>query len=66
MKGGFPVAQYKNLLIALAIVVGLAVIYFIMSLFKGDYSLYPKVFYQYKNSGKTTQFNADDVRKGFN
>lgn len=59
-------AKYKNLLIAVAIVGGLAVVYLVMSFFEGDYKMYPKVFYEYKSKGKTTQFNADDVRKGFN
>ena len=65
-KGGYPVANFKNLLIGLGIVVALGVVYLVMSFFEGDFRLYPKVFYEYKSNGKTTQFNADDVRRGFN
>lgn len=58
--------NFKNLWVGVVIVAALAGMYLVMSFFKNDYRLYPKVFYEYKDKGKTTQFNADDVRKGFN
>lgn len=57
--------NFKNLLVGVVIVAGLGVIYLVMSIFKGD-SNYTKVFDEYQNKGKTTQFKFDDVRKGFN
>jgi len=60
------VTNYKNLLVGLAILAALGVMYLVMSFFKADHSLYPKVFHEYKSKGKTTEVNIDDVRKGFN
>ncbi|MHB9093665.1 MAG: hypothetical protein ACYC21_03245 [Eubacteriales bacterium] len=56
----------KKVFIALGLVVGILVVYVVMGLFSGDLRNYPKVFYEYKQKGKSTQFNTEDVRKGFN
>lgn len=57
--------NFKNMYVALAIIVGLLVLYVVMGIFSGDFRMYPKVFYEYQEKGKSTQFNAEDVRKGF-
>lgn len=57
--------KLRKFIVVLALVVGALAILALMRFFQNDYSMYPKVFYEYKEKGKSTQFNADDVRKGF-
>ena len=58
--------KLRKFIIVLALVVGALAILAVMKFFENNYSMYPKVFYNYKEKGKSTQFNVDDVRRGFN
>ncbi len=64
-KGGCPVTTLRKFIVLLAVVVGVLVILALMKLFEDDYKHYPKVYYEYKEKGKSVQFNIDDVRRGF-
>jgi hypothetical protein len=59
------VTNLRKFIIVLAVIVGILVVYSVITIFQNDYSNYPKIFYEYKSKGKTTQFNIDDVKKGF-
>lgn len=55
----------RKIIVILAVIVGILCIFAVIRVVKDDYSLYPKVFYEYKEKGKETQSSLDDVRKGF-
>lgn len=55
----------KKVIVLLGVIVGIMVVYALATIIRGDYSDYPKVFYEYQKKGKSTQYNAEDVRKGF-
>ncbi len=55
----------KKFIVLLGVIVGIMVVFAVVTIIRGDYSDFPKVFYEYQKKGKTTQFNAEDVRKGF-
>ncbi len=55
----------RKFLVLLAAVVGILVVLAVVRMLQPDYGLYPKVFYEYKEKGKNTQFKFDDVQKGF-
>lgn len=57
--------KLKNLIVVGAILLALLTVYVVMRVFAYDYSSYPKVFYEYKEKGKSSNFSPEDVRKGF-
>ncbi len=55
----------KKLIVVLAVIVGILAVFAVVKVMQRNYTFYPKVFYEYKEKGKNTQFKFDDVRKGF-
>ncbi len=55
----------RKFIVLLVIIVGTLALLAVMKIFEDDYRHYPKVYYEYKEKGKSVQFNAEDVRKGF-
>ena len=64
-KGVVSVSALKKTIIVLALIVGVLAILAFMKMFEDDYRRYPKVFYEYKEKGKSIQFKPEDVERGF-
>lgn len=54
----------KKLIVLTTVVIGIVILYLLVERFNQQEG-YPRVFKEYKEKGKSTQFNMEDVQKGF-